>query len=969
MASKALKKNLALLDFEDSPASGLLFTDRISKYTDDTNVSFDEILILHRAKDLEATAVYFRRFENRCRSSIPQLFIYDNSDGSLSDKFNDIHTKISSSGIVPLYYVFDNVEVKIYDGRKTLRRAGKELKCDSFDSLSLTAKVHNEYKKYSAHLFRNGSFWEREENKDRFRMNTSGHKKLIDNLKRLRDEFAKKQKNIAACNKLIVLSILVKYLEERKDSNGTPALPKSYFNKFDEATSFCGVLRKKKAIELFKDLGGNINGSIFKLNSIEKDAIEKLDQSWLAQFLDADIQLDKQQYVLWPLYDFNYLPVELISRIYEEFIPDRKDIAYTPPCLVDFMINECMPIDKPQKNFKVIDVSCGSGIFLVGAFRRVVEWKQNNQFQETGTIKHPKLRNLKPILRDLIFGVDIEPEAVRLAIFSLTIAVCDMLDPMTMWEELNEEKLENLNNNIIDKDFFDFLSENNQKFDLVIGNPPFNPPDEEGYWEKVLQKEGIKLDYEIPDKNVALLFLQQAMKIVKDDGLLSLVMPSPPLLYNKNTLPHREALLSKYNIPQVFDFTRIKLFKSDYPVAVIFAEKKPPDDKDVLHVVAQRTKTSQEKIYFELDKYDLHYVSKEAAKTEQLIWKTNYLGGGHLFYLLKRIEDLRSIEQFLLDKKRENGEWCFGEGYIVGTNGDKDAPYLTNKSMVPTDKFIDDFIQEDDLDVETKKKFYRIAKRNKEIFKRPHILIKETPELHVAYWDDYLVFKHEIIGIHAPIKEKGVLLQLRKNIIANRMLYKMLLTSGSSRAGVSRSVTTILKDDIMALPYPEDNKKLKLSKAEEIVCSDVLNYYIDQLREGENARINIEGAQKRDLVSFGKTFCTALNSIYGEDSKKFYPLEPMIANSYTCTPFVYGNPDEPEEISDRERKQIETDDLSSLMENDEKSSVYYKRIIKHYRQEKNMVFFIKPKFLRYWLRSIALRDASDVFTDLVSSGY
>ena len=60
--------------------------------------------------------------------------------------------------------------------------------------------------------------------------------------------------------------------------------------------------------------------------------------------------------------------------------------------------------------------------------------------------------------------------------------------------------------------------------------------------------------------------------------------------------------------------------------------------------------------------------------------------------------------------------------------------------------------------------------------------------------------------------------------------------------------------------------------------------------------------------------------------------------------------------------------LDNLVDNPQGTRVLYKRIIKLYPQ-KDMVYLIKPKTVRYWLKSIALRDASEVFTDLVSSGY
>ena len=971
---KTLEKNLALLDFEtESSASGLLFTNKIKDYKDDANVSFDEILILDRADKLGASAVYFRRIEGR--SSIPQLFIFDNSDGSISQSdLIDIHTKLWSSGIVSLYYVFDNTEIRIFNCRKPVKKFGKNIKLDRPDTLSLIANVHANYKKYSARLFQNGSFWELERNKERFKADSSSSKKLMDGLRKTRNAFIQGQ-NETACNKLLVLSILVKYLEERKDSEGRHVLGQEYFSRFDGADSFCEVLRKKLSIKLFEDLSEDINGKIFKLDSQEKKEIGQLNQTLLADFLDAN--LDRNQYLFWRLYDFNYIPVELISRIYEEFITERKDIAYTPPHLVNFMIDECIPINSPKDNIKVIDVSCGSGIFLVSAFKRIVQLRQRKQYEKTGKIKPPTIATLKSILTKQIHGVDIESEAVRLAVFSLTIAFCDMLDPTTLWKDLNEQKLEDLSSNIITKDFFDYLQENKNMYDLVIGNPPFNLPIEEQkdkakekeekdkYWNDLTKK--VKIDFDIPDKNIALVFLQQAMKLLKKDGLLSLVIPSPPLLYN-NTLGYRKAFFNKYNVPQIFDFSSLSdvLFESkNYPVTAIFAENATPNDNDILHVAVRRTRTAKEKLYFEIDKYDLYYVPKELATTEQLIWKANILGSGHLYHLLKRMQVLRKLGDYLKDNKIKHG-WKFGEGYIVG-DGDKTASYLTGKRSIPTSKFVDDVINKNDLKKEEATKFYRIAERNKEIFQRPHVLIKEKPSLPIAFVDDDLIFKNEIIGIHAP-EGYEQLIELRQNIRANKKLYKMLLLSGSGRAGISRSITSILMKDIMPLPYPENEDELKLSKAEQIVCDDVLNYGIDQLSCGEEAKINIVEAKKRVLSAFAKTFCTSLNSIYKENGKQFYSLDPIYSLSFICQPFAYGNPEKPKKISRAKRTQIEKGDLTSLIDNQQGTSILYKRVIKLYHQ-KDMVYLIKPKTLRYWLKSIALRDANEVFTDLMNSGY
>ena len=659
----------------------------------------------------------------------------------------------------------------------------------------------------------------------------------------------------------------------------------------------------------------------------------------------------------------------MFSRIYEEFIPKRKDITYTPAHLVNFMVDECMPIAKRKDNIKIIDVSCGSGIFLVAAFKRIVQWWQKEQYEKNGKIPSPTIRKLKSILRKQIFGVDIESEAVKLTIFSLMVALCDMLEPKKAWDELTEEKLIDLSANIIVQDFFDFVK-TNKRFDLIIGNPPFNSPSIDNYWDKTVKE--IDLDYDIPNKNIALLFLQQAMKLLKEGGLLSLVIPSGPLLYNK-TIQHRREFLERYNVPQIFDLSSLcnVLFEGrNYPVVVLFAKNAPPDGSDILHVAVRRTRASKERLYFEIDKYDLYHVPKEIAKTEQLIWKTNLLGSGHLYHLIKRLQNLRTLEKYLKDKKKKHG-WFFGEGYKPkgeSTKKPKKAPWLTNKNYIPTEKFTSDKIIKADIEIESACLFDRIRKRSNLIFTRPHILIKETPSLPIAFCDYELVFRREIVGIYAPGSQINDLLLTRENILKNKKLYKMILLSMSGRAGVSRSTSTIQKNDIMALPYPENFNKLRLSKAEQIICDDVIKYYAEQLEKNEEAKINTEDANEQILKAFAKVFCTSLNSIYKVNSKQFYPLDYIKSISFICYPFVYGNPNKPKKMSELEKKQIEKGDLSGLIDNRQDDNILYKRIIKHYKK-KDMVYLVKPKLLRYWLKSIALRDANEVFNDLVSSGY
>lgn len=961
MATIELNQVLDVLDFNSKSVSSTLFYTS-QDYTPD-RLLFEERLVFDLAKKINATAVFFRRFgENR--SSLPQLFVFDNTTGRFSENdIAEIHRKLWSSGIVPLYYVFDKVNINIYDARKQVDYDSKtrSIQISCIESLAIVSKTQK-HLNYSATLFANGTFWDQKETASHFLSKESAENKLIEGLKQIRTRFiyeTQLEKNLA--HQLIVLSILVKYLEERKDEQGNHVFPSDFFNAYDGANSFCDVLRRKgKIVELFGELSKHFNGKIFELKQADEAILRDTDLSKLAQYLDANV--DSGQLVIWPLYSFEYLPVELISRIYEEFIPERKDAVYTPIHLARFMVDECMPVSVPKSNFKAIDVSCGSGVFLVTVFKRLVQWWQKEQFDKTGKLSNPEIDDLKAILLNSIYGVDIEADSVRLSVFSLSIALCDMLKPTEIWTKLRFDDLRQ--RNIYEGDFFQYLKDTEKgQFDLVIGNPPFE--DKKKDFKKLYTDYNIDKDYHIPRHQIAMLFLQQAMKLLKPSGLLSFVMPSGPLLYN-NTIDFRKKFFSTYEVAQIIDLSALSqkavLFERTVSTAVIFAfNRKPTEDHSILHVTVKRNRSVKEKLFFEIDFYDLNNVPLNVAVSDSLIWKADLFGGGQLYYLIKRIKEFDTLLDFLkLKKKCFN--WKFGEGYQVA-NKSCFASHLTGKLMVPTSKFTEDGILE--TKIETEVKFQWSREPNKEIFLSPHLLIKNTPgdkRFALHYVDFDLIFKHEIIGIHAPTGQEDELKRIENLLQSNYPLMKMLLLSFSGRAGISRSSSTVLMKDILSLPFSENEKDIELSYNEKIIRDDVLNYKLEELSKGENAKINTTLASEKELKEFGQVFCESLNAIYKQNGKSFKPMKPIKTLSYTCFPFIYGDASFNPVLASK----IQEGDLSDLIEN-KQESVHYRRVLRLYR--KDMVFLIKPNTLRYWLKSIALRDASDVMVDLINSGY
>jgi type I restriction-modification system DNA methylase subunit len=254
---------------------------------------------------------------------------------------------------------------------------------------------------------------------------------LIDKIKMRLDKRINESVNvIAIVHGLLSRSILIKYLEERKDSNMNSVFPQGFYAQFSkDAESYTDILKSKEATyALFGCLENKFNGDMLPLVENEINVICEDDLRLLRMFLLGDTELENKQLALWPLYSFDVIPIQLISSIYELFFhlsdteEDDRGTYYTPLHLVDTLMDEVYPWEGTYSPITFMDPSCGSGIFLVEAYRRLVcRWMQSNNIS---SISNDELTEL---LESSIFGVDINEEAVRVASFSLRACFVNQL--------------------------------------------------------------------------------------------------------------------------------------------------------------------------------------------------------------------------------------------------------------------------------------------------------------------------------------------------------------------------------------------------------------------------------------------------------------------------------------------------------------------------------------------------------------
>lgn len=771
--------------------------------------------------------------------------------------------------------------------------------------------------------------------------------------------------------KLIIQCILVKYLEEREDQEGNRVFPTEFFKKYNNATQFSDVLENGNVFAFFKDLNDNhFNGGIFHW---EEDVLKLFDGkiepfTYLSKVLRGYIDTNDQQLIEFEdnfsrLYSFNFIPVELISRLYEEFIikDEEKGVAYTPAHLVRLLVNEAMPINTPPTNleyFKILDPACGSAIFLVVAFKRIVEWwRINNNYNK------PTLENLKALLKT-VYGVDLDPKAVQISVFSLCIALCDELSPKEIWNELKFDKLEN--NQIFTENFFDWKKKYKDfKFDIVIGNPPFvrgGLEDKYKTWEI-----NNNITIEIPQNQIALKFLAESLSLLKENGLSCLIVKALPLLYSNSiaSKEYLEVLTRRFHINQIFDFTPLArngvLWDgADVDTAAVFVTKKEPDfNKNVLHAIFRRTKANKERIYFEIDKYDLHFILRDSVYNEKYIFKTNLLGGGRIKSLIAKLSKLDNLETV-----KSNLSLIIEEGLEIGNDGKKEENFLYQIPTLPTKGFNNDGIVLAYKDFPNFPEGVKPKKLSPEIvFRHPNILIKENISLPVVFNKNYdFTYQRNIVGIASKNKDIDTLTMLYNNLTKNKNVYSFFMMVTSGQVLINKN-SVILKEDIMRLPVLDES--FELSSTEQNVVKDVLSYTQYFIRRPETAAAlkPLEDTEP-ELAFYGDEFSKTINELYADNQNSFkltniihFQKEDLIGALFSYDKYKI--------ITPQITAEDELSGIDGLINFNINESLSATRIIQYYAP--NKVLFIKPNQKRYWLASIAYRDADSVFADILNN--
>jgi hypothetical protein len=945
-----------------------------------------EKYILKFAKEkLSADAVFF--YQPKSGTSIPLIY-FKKMVKKNYDEIAKLHKLLWNKGEVPFYFIVLPNEILIYSSYKPPKIEHDKLDPSAglLDELNVYVEFSRNIQKYRRSEILSGSYWEK--NKKIYKKENHVSQRLLNNLNYMKEVLIKKNLSKEIVHSILIRSMFIKYLEDRKDTNNQNVFPKGFFNKrMNGANSFTDLLsNKKSAYEFFKYLETKFNGDTFKIEKDEEEVITQEHLNLLRRMLTGEEYLPSKQTVLWPLYSFDVIPVELLSIIYQAFFHSenrKNDLGtyYTPKHIVDFMLDEVLPWSNIGDNKTVLDPACGSGIFLVEAYRRLINrWMKNND-------KLIQFKDLWTILKNSIFGVDINYQAIQITALSLYLTICDYLEPKEIWYKVKFEPL--INSNLIVSDFFnDHLFEKNIKFDIIVGNPP---------WEESLTDYAISYikqnEVSVGNKQICEVFLWKvARDFIEDEGTICMLIGSKPLLFNRRStdIKFRNSFFSQYNIKKIINLSELRyslFFESNVPASIIILSKNNNKNKqDIMYITVKSTHTYQDKLLLSIESEDIHFIPNNLALANQLIWKILMYGQPRDYELINKLNKNERLNEILT---RYNV--IHAEGFIEGKNKKEPTELLFNKPYLKAGELERYQINEERLALCKIKEAVRDRSSVKEIFQGPHLIIDQHPKkgrgIISAVLEKDAVFTDTYIGVHN--KNIDFLSTICSILNSNLILYYLFLTSRQWKVDRGH----LQKSEIMNLPISNNILKEKIKYNELInfiYDDDLLNQYqykimdlyelnwsekilvIDKVNMIYNYYWNRDKSHydskllSLDIMKeYGEVFCKILNESFLYE-KKFK------SNIYFFKDFpilmINVELSEDEDISpniyEGDQYKNELFKLDNIMIEEKNTSVFINKQIRRYT--KNGVIIIKPNKYRYWIPSNAIYDADKVYSDIMS---
>jgi len=484
---------------------------------------------------------------------------------------------------------------------------------------------------------------------------------------------------------LIERVILIRYLEDRE------IVTSEYFDDIARAderwtrtlraeptmpvlgaqSTFVACLRSKPfAYAVFDQLARDFNGDLFVVSNDERKSVSHNHLTLVGRLLSGAGLGDQAPLFLWA-YDFSVVPTSLISSMYEEFYragtDDDGGTHYTPPELVEFVLTEALTPDVLDSAPTICDPACGSGIFLVEAFRRIV------RHETAARSRRLSSRQLQRIMMERLVGIDLNGEAIRLAAFSLYLAYLNYQTPRDIRAAGPLPRLIHRREDasaggilIVADAFAPTVAEAEDggdsevavlpwtTFDVVVGNPPWDEP--KGSSSRAGDRWAATRELPVGDRNPSQLFLWRSLALLKPEGTAALLIGATAVHNSRQTSrSFRTRWLQAVQLEAVVNFTAARDLFFDGGIApfmlVKFRHRSHGGSGGPSAAFPYRTVRPSPALAstrsVDHARVDRRWVNQESLLHRDYLWKTYAWGSHHDDALMARLDAEKRLTDFL----------------------------------------------------------------------------------------------------------------------------------------------------------------------------------------------------------------------------------------------------------------------------------------------------------------------------------
>lgn len=529
----------------------------------------------------------------------PLVYVAEAPDAQAA---KELHRRVWSQGAVPLLLVLTPEEIWTCNGLAfSASNWPRDAQAVAWNAMSTDAALG----RYHAHRLRSSLAWRDYAAEPSSRVDAH----LLENLKLLSKLFASggagaltfPKLSTRTANALIGRFLYAYFLRDRKIIDDDWLAQHNY-----QTIDFENGLRNWSLDEMwsfFDRLDRLFNGSIFPLSPAQRRRIQAPHVQLLREVLRHDYQPHSAgtQIGFLNVY-FPVLRTETLSAVYEHFLeaesPDRKadeGAFYTPPFLADYVLDELEQIlvtEDGVRGFapgvRVLDGAAGSGVFLVGAFRRMIERALRGSHRRTLPAEQLRL-----ILRENIFAIEKRGAACHVAAFSLYLTLLDYASAEDIRAAANGDGTCALfppliGRNILIRDFFGpraLPAGFPEKVDCVVGNPPWKKIGEIHSWQAVRYSRQHHREMPIDHNRAAELFAWKcARSHLRDGGVMGMLL-SVKSFISPSARHFIQCFSEQFQVVGVANFAhfRYKMFtNSRAAAAAIFARHEEPQPGDAV---------------------------------------------------------------------------------------------------------------------------------------------------------------------------------------------------------------------------------------------------------------------------------------------------------------------------------------------------------------------------------------------------